>query len=261
MNNFTDILFEKKDGIAQITLNRPKVMNTFRWETIEDLITAFSDVAKDKTIGAVIVTGTGKAFCCGGDIKALQGLDRDSGRQWNHKLVELAMLMRRIPQPVIAAVNGYCIGGGNELNIFCDMSIASDKAVFGQGGPKIGGCPLWGGTQLLPRIVGEKMAREMIMLCNQYPAEEAKTIGLVNRVVPHEQLIEEAENYARRVLEMAPQSIQLAKLSLNYESDALYSSLLHGGALLEFVWESEQFREGTSAFVEKRLPNFDQFRK
>lgn len=261
MSNVTDILFEKKDGIARITLNRPEVMNVFRWETIDDLIAAFTDVGKDKTIGAVIVTGSGKAFCCGGDIKVLRSLDRDNGREWNHKLVELAMLMRRIPQPIIAAVNGFCIGGGNELNMFCDMSIASEKAVLGQGGPKIGGCPLWGGTQLLPRIVGEKLAREIVMLCNQYSAEEAKAMGLVNKVVPHEQLLDEAEKWARRVLEMAPQSIQLAKLSLNYESDALYSSLMHGGALLEFVWESEQFKEGTTAFVEKRSPDFDQFRK
>ncbi|MEB3102105.1 enoyl-CoA hydratase-related protein [Ferviditalea candida] len=261
MNHFTDIIFEKKDGFAVITLNRPEVMNVFRRETVDELIDAFSDVSKNKSIGSVIVTGTGKAFCCGGDIKVLRSLDRASGREWNHKLVELAMLMRRIPQPIIAAVNGFCIGGGNELQMFCDMTIASDKAVFGQGGPKIGGCPLWGGTQLLPRIVGEKLAREIVMLCKQYPAEEAKAMGLVNKVVPHDELLEEAEQWARGILEMAPQSIQLAKLSLNYESDALYSSLMHGGALLEFVWESEQFKEGTDAFIEKRKPDFDQYRK
>jgi len=162
---YRDILYSKDEGIAYITLNRPEVLNVFRWETVNDLIDAFDDAAKDRKIGLVILTGTGKAFCCGGDISVLPTLDKDSGREWNYRLNSLAILIRSMPKAVIAAVNGYCIGGGNELNMFCDLSIASKKAIFGQAGPKIGGCPLWGGTQLLPSLVGDKRARELIMLC------------------------------------------------------------------------------------------------
>jgi dihydroxynaphthoic acid synthetase len=258
---FTDILFQKESGVATITINRPNVLNVFRWETIEDLTKAFEDVDRDNTIGAVILTGEGKAFSCGGDIKVLSTLDRHTGREWNRKLVELAMLMRGISKPIIAALNGYTIGGGNELNIFCDLSIASEQAILGQAGPKIGGCPLWGGTQFLPRLVGDKRAREIVMLCEQYTAKEALALGWINKVVPHDELINAAHDYANKILEKAPQSISYAKLSLNYESDFLYSSLMHGGAILENIWESEQFAEGTNAFKEKRSPNFAQFRQ
>lgn len=258
---FTDILYKKENGIAMITLNRPDKLNCFRWETIHDLKQAFEDAEGDNGIGAVILTGEGKAFCCGGDINVLSGLDKNSGREWNRKLIELAMLMRGMSKPIIAALNGYTIGGGNELNLFCDLSIASDKAILGQAGPKIGGCPLWGATQLLPRLVGDKRAREIIMLCEQYTAKEALEMGWINKVVPHGQLINTAVEWANKILEKAPQSIAYAKLSINYESDLLYSSLTHGGALLENIWGSEQLKEGTTAFMEKRNPNFSRFRQ
>lgn len=256
----TDVLYKKENGIATVTLNRPDKLNCFRWETIHDLTQAFEDAEKDKSIGAVILTGEGKAFCCGGDINVLSTLDRHTGREWNRKLNELAMLMRGMSKPIIAAINGFTIGGGNELNLFCDLSIASDKAILGQAGPKIGGCPLWGATQLLPRLVGDKRAREIIMLCEQYTAEEALSMGWINKVVPHEQLMDAALEWANKILEKAPQSIQYAKLSINYESDMLYASLAHGGALLENIWGSEQLQEGTTAFKEKRKPDFSRFR-
>jgi dihydroxynaphthoic acid synthetase len=258
---FTDILYKKEDGIAIITINRPNVLNVFRWETIADLTSAFEDADRDKEIGAVILTGSGKAFCCGGDINVLSTLEKENGREWNRKLVELAMLMRGISKPIISALNGYTIGGGNELNLFCDLSIASDKAILGQAGPKIGGCPLWGATQLLPRLVGDKRAREIIMLCDQYTAEEALQMGWINKVVPHVELMDAAIEYANKILDKAPQSIAAAKLSINYESDMLYSSLTHGGAMLENLWGSEQMQEGIAAFREKRSPNFRKFRK
>ncbi|WHZ00886.1 enoyl-CoA hydratase-related protein [Neobacillus sp. YX16] len=258
---FTDILYQKESGVATLTLNRPNVLNVFRFETIAELSQAFEDADKDPTIGVVILTGNGKAFCCGGDISVLSTLDRNTGREWNRKLVELAMLMRGISKPIIAAINGYTVGGGNELNLFCDLSIASDKAILGQAGPKIGGCPLWGATQLLPRLVGDKRAREIVMLCDQYTAHEALQMGWINKVVPHEELMEAALEFANKILEKAPQSIAYAKLSLNYESDFLYASLTHGGAILENIWGSEQFIEGTNAFKEKRKPNFFQFRQ
>lgn len=169
--------------------------------------------------------------------------------------------MRNLRIPLIAAVNGYCIGGGNELNVFCDLTIASDRAKFGQAGPRVGACPVWGGTQLLPRIVGEKKAREMIYLCRLYDAHEAERMGLVNAVVPHDQLYAEVERWCRELLDKSPQSLRLAKLSLNFESDLLYPSFVHGGALLEHLWGSEQVCEGMTAFQEKRSPDFRRFRR
>ena len=258
---YKDIIYSKKEGIACVTLNRPEVLNVFRWETIDDLLRAFEDAVKDRTIGVIILTGKGRSFCCGGDINVLSTLDKESGREWNRQLNNLAVLMRSMPKPIIAAVNGYCIGGGNELNMFCDLSIASKKAVFGQAGPRIGGCPLWGGTQLLPKLVGDKRAREIIMLCNQYTADQALAMGLINCVVEHEELEAEAERWARRILEMAPQSIELAKIALNSQLDLL-DSLNDGAALLtHVVWGSEQLKEGTTAFKEKRKADFSRFRK
>lgn len=257
----TDVLYEKNNGIATVTLNRPEVLNVFRWETINDLTQVFEDAEKDSSIGVIILTGSGRAFCCGGDINVLATLDKNSGREWNRKLIELAMLMRGISKPIIAALNGYTIGGGNELNLFCDLSIASDRAILGQAGPKIGGCPLWGATQLLPRLVGDKRAREIIMLCEQYTAEEALQMGWINKVVPHDKLMEAAREYAHKILDKAPQSIAYAKLSINYESDLLYASLTHGGAILENIWGSEQLIEGIRAFKEKRPADFSRFRQ
>lgn len=258
--SYTDITYKSADGIATITLNRPDKLNAFRTQTVNELIGALSEADEDCTVGVIVLTGSGKAFSVGGDIEELKTLNRESGRLWNQRLVQLSSKMRDTPKPIIASVNGFCIGGGNELNVFCDLTISSDRAIFGQAGPKIGGCPLWGGTQILPRLVGDKKAREIIMLCLQYSAEEALQMGWINRVVPHEELESATSEWANLILDRAPQSMQLAKMSINYESDQLHASLTHGGALLEFVWESEQFKEGVSAFFEKRSPNFRQFR-
>lgn len=257
---FIDIEYLVADGIAEITLNRPDKLNCFRSQTVEDLTVAVTEADEDASVGVIIITGSGKAFSVGGDIDELKTLTRESGRQWNQRLIELAMKMRGTSKPIIAAVNGYCIAGGNELNMFCDLTVASERAIFGQAGPKIGGCPLWGGTQLLPRLVGDKRAREIVMLCLQYTAHEALSMGWINRVVRHDELMTSARQWANIILDMAPQSMHLAKLSINYESDVLYASLTHGGALLEYVWESEQFKEGVRAFGERRVPNFRQFR-
>lgn len=258
---YTDITYESSDSIATITLNRADKLNAFRTQTVNDLIDALSEADEDRSVGVIVLTGTGKAFSVGGDIEELRTLDRETGRIWNQRLMRLSSKMRETSKPIIASVNGYCIGGGNELNVFCDLTIASDRAVFGQAGPKIGGCPLWGGTQILPRLVGDKKAREIIMLCLQYSAAEALQMGWINRVVPHQELQSATREWCETILDRAPQSMQLAKMSINYESDQLQSSLTHGGALLEFVWESEQFREGVSAFFEKRSPDFRQFRR
>lgn len=258
---FQDVLYEKVAGVAKITINRPEVLNVFRWETLDDLTRAFNDADNDDSIGVVVITGAGdKAFCVGGDIAAMRDLDKKSGPKWNKKLLTLSNLMRSMGKPIIAAINGYCIGGGNEINVFCDLTIASDRAKLGQAGTKVGACPVWGCTQLLPRIVGEKKAREMIYLSNLYSAEEAERMGLVNKVVPHEELYPEVEKWCQRILEMSPQSIRMAKLSLNFESDMLYPSMNHGAALLNSLWGTEQLQEGLSAIKEKRKADFSKFR-
>lgn len=258
---FQDILYEKKAGVAKITLNRPEVLNVFRWETLDELFGAFNDADNDDSIGVAVITGAGdKAFCVGGDITPMMELNQKSGPKWNKKLLSLSNLMRSMSIPIIAAVNGYCIGGGNEINVFCDLTIASERAKFGQAGAKVGAAPVWGCTQMLPRIVGEKKAREMVYMCNLYSAEEAERMGLVNKVVPHDQLEAEVEKWCERILEMSPQSIRTAKVSLNFESDMLYPSMNHGAALLNGLWGSEQAREGLSAVREKRKPNFAKFR-
>lgn len=260
--SFQDVLYEKKAGVAWITINRPQVLNVLRWETVAELTEAFEDAEKDPAIGVAVLTAAGdKAFCVGGDISVMSALDHQSGQEWNRVLLRLSTAMRNLSKPVIAAVNGYCIGGGNELNVFCDLTIASDRAKFGQAGPKVGACPVWGATQMLPRIMGEKKAREMIFLCEQYTAEEAEQLGLVNKVVPHEELYTEVQKWCDKLLDMSPQSLRLAKVSLNFESDLMYPSLTHGSALLSYVWGSEQVREGFGAFREKRKPNFRAFRK
>lgn len=258
---FQDIIYEKKAGVAKITLNRPEVLNVFRWETLDDLIKAFNDADDDDSIGVCVITGAGdKAFCVGGDIAAMKDLDAISGPKWNKKLLSLSSVMRNMGKPIIAAINGYCIGGGNEINVFCDLTIASEKAMFGQAGTRVGACPVWGATQLLPRIVGEKKARELVYMCNLYSAEEAERMGLVNKVVPHEELEAEVQRWCDRILEMSPQSIRTAKLSLNFESDMLYPSMTHGAALLNGFWGSEQLQEGLAAVKEKRKADFCKFR-
>ncbi|MHB9005213.1 MAG: enoyl-CoA hydratase-related protein [Coriobacteriia bacterium] len=259
---YQDIKYEKKEGVAWITLNRPQALNVLRAETVAEMTAAFEDAELDQTIGVAVLTAAGdKAFCVGGDIALMSSLDHQTGQVWNNSLLRLSTLMRNLSKPIIAAINGYCIGGGNELNVFCDMTIASDRAKFGQAGPKVGACPVWGATQMLPRIVGEKKAREMIFMCQQYTAEEAMEMGLVNKVVPHEELYTEVQKWCDTLLDMSPQSLRLAKISLNYESDMMYPSLTHGSALLSYVWGSEQVKEGFAAFKEKRKPNFRAFRK
>ena len=259
--SYEDIIFEKKNGIAWVTINRPDKLNVFRWQTIDELTAAFQDADQDAAIGVMVLTGAGdRAFCCGGDIPTMRALDFNSGMLWNKKLLTLSMTMRNAAKPLIAAVNGYCLGGGNELNAFCDLTIASDRAKFGQAGPRVGACPMWGATQMLPRIVGEKKAREMVMLCHQYTAEEAERMGLVNKVVPHEKLYDEVEQWCEELLDMSPQSLRMAKLNMNFESDMMYPSFTHGGELLAHVWGSEQNKEGMAAFIEKRKPNFRQYR-
>ena len=259
---FTDIIYTKENGLARMVINRPDKLNSFRSQTLEELAEAFADADQDRQIGVTVLTGAGdRAFCTGGDISEMVTLTPETGMIFLRKCLRLSTTMRALSKPIIAAVNGYCLGGGHEIHLFCDLTIAAEEAVFGQVGPTIGSVPIWGGTQLLPRIVGEKRAREIIFLCQRYSAREALDLGLVNQVFPRQKLAEEVERIARRILEMSPQALRIARLSLNFEADLLYPSFLHGMEMLKSTYGSEELREGMNAFLEKRKPDFAKFRR
>jgi naphthoate synthase/2-ketocyclohexanecarboxyl-CoA hydrolase len=258
---YEDITYEVADGVARITIDRPHVHNAFRLETLGELLDAFRAAETDREVGVIVLTGAGeRAFSSGGDVKMEDDSDPATARRLARLSVELAMVMRGCGKPVIARVRGWAIGGGNELHLLCDFTIASDDSRFGQVGPTMGSVPVWWGTQLLPRLVGEKRAREVVMLCRRYSAAQALEMGWINSVVPPEELDAEVQRWCDELLRMSPQSLRVAKLSLNYESDHLWSSVLHGFEMISFIHGTEEFHEGTSAFLEKRPPAFSQYR-
>lgn len=264
--DLTDILYEKKDGIAKITINRPAVYNAFRAQTIQQLIWAFRDAWDDLRIGAVILTGAGeKAFCVGGDQKEKGnegGYDYSGGLGGGIglEIESLHQVIRNIPKPVIAAVNGFAIGGGHVLHVICDLTIAADTAKFGQSGPKVGSYDAGFGSAYLARIVGEKKAREIWYLCEQYTAEECKEMGLVNKVVPANELQQAAQEWAEKILQKSPTAIQMLKYSFNADSANIQGiSQLAMGSLAMF-YNTAESNEGKEAFLEKRPVNFNKFR-
>ncbi len=259
---YEDIVYEKADNVARVILNRPKSVNSFRSRTLEEMHESIDDAARDGTVGVIVLSGAGgKAFCSGGDINEMHDLTPAAGRVFVTKLWEIFRLMRWAPKPVIAAVDGYCLGGGNELNMACDMSIATEKSIFGQVGPTVGSTPVLAGTQFLPRCVGDKRAKEIVFLCRRYSAAEACEIGWINRVVPDGTLDEAVKEWTDRILEMSPQSLRISKISLNFESDLLMPSFTHGIEMLCSTYGSEELKEGMAAFLEKRKPDFNRFRK
>jgi 2-ketocyclohexanecarboxyl-CoA hydrolase len=262
--DYQDILYAADDGVATITINRPKVMNAFRTQTVDELIEAFKEAWADRSVGAVILTGAGdKAFCTGGD----QSTREEGGYQGKPvrsdlglEIEDLHSVIRDIPKPVIAAVNGYAIGGGHVLHVLCDLTLAADTAQFGQVGPKVGSVDPGFGTAYLTRVVGEKRAREMWYLCRRYTAPEALQMGLVNKVVPAAELMDEARAWAREIAERSPTAIKLAKASFNAESEHIRgvgAVALRGLAL---YYGTEEAAEGKNAFLEKRKPDFRKFR-
>ncbi|MBX2882206.1 MAG: enoyl-CoA hydratase/isomerase family protein [Granulosicoccus sp.] len=260
-DGYQEILFEVRNNIAWITINRPEVRNAFREQTLDELIDAFKSTRNDASIAAAVVTGAGnQAFSAGGDFHAMNKLNRANASHWNDRMLGLAMTIRGLPIPVIAMVNGWCMGGGHELALWCDLVIASENAHFGQTGAKVGACPTVGATQYIPRLIGERLAREMIFLCRTFTAEEAVQIGLINRVVPQDQLQAETELWCEKIKGFSGQTIRSTKKSLNFESDNLYASWQHGMELLAEIWGSEEGLEGMNAFLEKRSPDFMQFR-
>ena len=260
--HFQDILYESRDGIARVTINRPETLNAFRQRTMEEMIEAFDAIDADNAIGVAVLTGAGdRAFCSGGDFAAMTKLNYRNGHIWNNTITRLAMTIRGLGKPAIAMINGWCMGGGNEFNTFCDLAIASDRARFGQTGAKVGACPVVGATQYLPLFIGERKAKEMIFLCRQYTAQEALEMGLVNKVVPHEKLEEETMAWCRSILGFAPTTLRSTKVALNFVSDMMYPAWRHGSELLRYIWGSQESLEGMRGFTEKIQPDFNQFRR
>lgn len=259
--NFKEVIYEVKDGVAWITIDRPEVRNAFREQTLDELIAAFDLTRYDPTIAVAVVKGAGdKAFSAGGDFYAMKRLNWINAAQWNDRMLGLAMTIRGLQIPVVAMVHGFCMGGGHELALWCDIVIAADDAVLGQTGARVGACPTVGATQYLPRIVGERLAREMIFGCRTFSGPEAVKVGLANHCVPKKELLKFTKAFCEKIKGYSSQTIRQTKKSLNYESDQLYSSWQQGMELLAHVWGSDEAMEGMHAFLEKRKPNFHQFR-
>ena len=259
--SYTDILYESRDGVAWITINRPEVRNAFRTRTVAELTQAFGDARWDPAVGVVVLTGAGdKAFCSGGDQKerGQGGYSRDE-RPMDVEALHTAI--RHIPKPVIAMVNGYAIGGGHVLHVLCDLSVAAESAVFGQTGPRVGSVDAGHGTGYLARVVGEKRAREIWYLCRQYSAQQALEMGLVNRVVPLAELRAEVELWCRELLEKSPTALALAKQSFNVDSEQRSGVAQLAGTALGLYYRTDEAMEGRNAFVEKRPVDFGKFRK
>ncbi|MCW5575415.1 MAG: enoyl-CoA hydratase/isomerase family protein [Burkholderiales bacterium] len=258
---YSDIIYEVKDQVAWITINREKVLNAFREQSLDEMIDALKSTREDPSIVCAVITGKGnRSFSAGGDFYAMKRLNFTNAYMWNDRMLGLAMTIRGLPIPVIAMVNGWCMGGGHELALWCDLVIASENAVLGQTGAKVGACPTVGATQYLPRIIGERLAREMIFCARRFPAKEAAEIGLINKCVPQKDLLKETLKWCETMKGHSALTLRMTKKSLNFESDNLYSSWQHGMELLAHVWGSPEANEGMDAFLAGRKPNFQKFR-
>ncbi len=260
---YEDIWYDTMDGIAKVTINRPEVRNAFRPKTLFELSHAFNAARDDPEVGVIILTGAGdQAFCSGGD----QRVRGDDGYRDDHgvgrlNVLDLQVQIRRTPKPVIAMVAGYAIGGGHVLHVVCDLTIAADNARFGQTGPRVGSFDGGYGSGLLARIVGQKKAREIWFLCEQYDAQEALEMGLVNKVVPLERLEEETVAWARRMLQHSPLALRMLKAGLNAADDGLAGIQQLAGDATLLYYLSEEAQEGRDAYVSKRKPDFSRFPK
>jgi naphthoate synthase/2-ketocyclohexanecarboxyl-CoA hydrolase len=260
--HFEDILYEAAGGIARITINRPEVRNALRTQTYKELTEAFRQAADDEEVGVIVLRGAGdEAFCAGGDVRGQAERNPEIGRRHLRTAHALGITMRGCGKPIIAAVRGYAVGGGHELHLFCDLTIAADNAKFGQVGPRVGSVPVWGATQNLARMVGDKKSREMIMLCRLYDAATAERMGLVNKVVPLADLDREVDAWCQELLDKSPQCLRLAKTALNFESDLLFPAYTHAMEMLAMTYGNAENMEGIRAFLEKRKPDYRQYRR
>ncbi|MBX7125480.1 MAG: 1,4-dihydroxy-2-naphthoyl-CoA synthase [Cyclobacteriaceae bacterium] len=263
VREFKEIVFHQFEGIARISINRPHVHNAFTPDTVKEMIEAMNYCRDEASIGVVVLTGEGgKAFCSGGD-QSVRGHGGYVGTDTVPRLnvLDLQKLIRSIPKPVIAAVAGWAIGGGHVLHVVCDLTIAADNARFGQTGPKVGSFDGGFGASYLARIVGQKKAREIWYLCDQYDATEALDMGLVNKVVPLDQLEETYVAWSRKILKKSPLALRMLKSAFNAELDgqAGIQELAGNATLLYYL--SEEAKEGKNAFIEKREPDFSKFPK
>ncbi len=261
--DFKEIIFEEYNHIAKITINRPRYRNAFTPLTVTEMGQAFTYCRDSVDIRVVLLTGAGdKAFCSGGDmnVKGRGGYIGGDGLP-RLNVLDVQMQIRRLPKPVIAMVNGYAIGGGHVLHVVCDLTIASENAVFGQTGPKVGSFDAGLGASYLARIVGQKKAREIWYLCKQYSAAEAEEMGLVNKVVPLDRLEDECVEWAEVMMERSPLALRLMKAGFNAELDgqAGIQELAGDATLLYYTLDEAQ--EGGKAFLEKRKPDFDKYPK
>ncbi|ALS74455.1 1,4-dihydroxy-2-naphthoyl-CoA synthase [Planococcus sp. CP5-4] len=258
---YEDIKYETYNGIAKITINRPEVRNAFRPKTVHELIDAFSRARDNSDVGVIVLTGEGeKAFCSGGD-QSVRGHGGYVGEDEIPRLnvLDLQRLIRVIPKPVVAMVAGFAIGGGHVLHVVCDLTIAADNARFGQTGPRVGSFDAGYGSGYLARIIGHKKAREIWYLCRQYDAQEALDMGLVNTVVPYEQLEDETVKWCEEMLEMSPTALRFVKAAMNADTDGLAGLQQMAGDATLLYYTTDEAKEGRDAFKEKRKPDFGQF--
>jgi enoyl-CoA hydratase len=251
-------LYEKRDGIATITINRPQAMNAMNKETIPEFLSRLEDAEKDENVKAVVITGAGeKAFCAGLDLKPIRGINVIKAVEMSRLGQKLTLTIEEIGKPVIAAINGYALGGGLELAMACDIRIASEKARIGQTEVNVGLIPGWGGTQRLPRLVGKGIAKELMFTGKLIDAKTAEKIGLVNMVVPPENLKSAVEELAKVIMSKPPIAIKLAKELINnsIETDQR-TGLMHEAEAFGILSSTEDYTEGVSAFIEKRKPEY-----
>jgi naphthoate synthase len=259
---YEDIMYGKVPGIARISINRPEVLNAFRPKTVFELLDAFGRARDDAEVGVVLFTGEGRAFCSGGDQRVRgHGGYVDEQAVPHLNVIDLHKLIRSMPKPVIALVNGYAIGGGHVLHVVCDLTIAADVARFGQVGPRMGSFDGGFGAIQLARLVGQKKAREIWYLCRQYTAQEALEMGLVNKVVPLAELEEEGVRWANEILAKSPLALRLLKASFNAELDGMagITELSHNATMLYYM--TDEAKEGRDAFLEKRPAEYSNLQK
>jgi naphthoate synthase len=259
--DYSDIRYETAEGIAKLTICRPEVRNAFRPKTLYELADAFERARDDPRVGVVVLTGEGtEAFCSGGD----QRIRGDDGYVDEHgigrlNVLDLQIQIRRLPKPVVAMVAGYAIGGGHVLHLVCDLTVAADNARFGQTGPKVGSFDGGYGAGLLARTVGRKKAAEIWFLCDQYDAQQALQMGLVNTVVPLAELEATTVEWCRKILAKSPLALRLLKAGLNADSDGLAGIQQLAGDATLLYYMTEEAQEGRNAFREKRTPDFAKF--
>jgi naphthoate synthase len=262
MDNFTDIKYEVERGLAWITINRPDRYNAFRAQTVDELILAFKRAWASDEVGAICLTGAGqKAFCSGGDQKQrMETGDYGPSQSGLFEVESLHRVMRDVPKPVIAAVNGIAIGGGHVLHVLADLTIAADTATFGQNGPRVGSFDAGLGSGYLARVVGEKRAREIWFMLRRLSAEEALDWGLVNKVVPADQLHDEVRAWADQILQYSPTALKVLKQSFNTDTEHMVSIGNMAYTTLKLFGETDESKEGIRAFNEKRQPDFSAYR-